>query len=87
MVGSGRAGASPIYSGLPVAVVATTPAALTSSVAIYVTSTVARAVASLPINSRGHTGVAIVASGPAELRVATGKLLEAGPVEVVGGVS
>ena len=67
MVGSGRAGASPIYS-----------------VAIYETSTVARAVASLPINNRGHTGVAIVASGPTELRVATGKLLEAGPVVVVG---
>ena len=84
MVGSGRPGASPIYSGLPVAVAATSPAALTTSVAIYVATTVARSVASLPTNSRGHAGVAIVASGPAELRVATGKLLEAGPVEVVG---
>ena len=86
MAGSGRPVASPGTSGPPVAVASTPPVAHATSVTTSVATSVALLIASLPTDSRSHASVAIVAPGPAELLVAAGELLEAGPVEVAGAL-
>ena len=84
MAGSGRPVASPGTSGSPVAVASTPPVAHAIPVTASAATPVALLIASMPTDSRSHASEAIVAPGPAELRVAASELLEAGPVEVVG---